>query len=85
MNSPSQEALDDIVSRFIDATGNKSLKSVACGSCAREMNIHECDEIPLKNIPNKHHLIPDTAHPVHELVDGLLIYGPVEEYHLSLP
>lgn len=74
--SPSQEELDAIVSRFIDATGNKALKNVACGSCAREMNIVECNEIPLEDIPNKHHLIPHTTHPAHKLLNGLLIYTP---------
>lgn len=76
MASPSQEKLDDIISRFIDSTGNKALKIVACGSCAREMNIHECDKILLDDIPNKHHLIPHTTHPAHNLVNGLLIHAP---------
>lgn len=58
LTSPSRERLDDIISRFIDATGNLALINVTCGSCAREINIHvsECDEILLKDIPNKHHL-----------------------------
>jgi len=76
LTSPSQEKLDDIISRFIDATGNKALRSVACGSCAREMNMHECDKIPLEDIPNRHHLIPHMIHPAHNLIDGLLIYAP---------
>lgn len=74
--SPSQSTLNDIISAFIDATSNKALKTVACGSCAREMNTEECEEILLKDIPNKHHLIPHTPHAAHELVDGLLIYPP---------
>jgi len=74
--SPSQETLNGIVSDFIDATSNNALKTLACGSCARETNINECDEMPIKNIPNKHPLIPHTAHAAHELVDGLLIYAP---------
>ena len=76
LNSPSQETLNDIISDFIDATGNEALKTVPCGSCAREMNADECNEILLKDIPNRHHLIPHTAHPAHELVHGLLIYAP---------
>lgn len=59
MSSPSQETLKNIISRFIDATGNEALKTAPCGSCA-----------------NKHHLIPNTAHPAHKLVDELLIYTP---------
>ncbi len=76
MESPSQDTLNDIISNFIDATGNKALRMVACGSCAREMNMDECDEIAIKDIPNKHHLIPHTTHAAHELIDGLLIYAP---------
>ena len=74
LTSPSQEKKDDIISRFIDATGNSALKNVTCGSCARETNIRECDEMPLENIPNKHHLVPYTTHPAHNLVHGLLIH-----------
>lgn len=76
LTSPSQDKLDGIVSRFIDATGNLALRIVACGSCTREMNIDECDEILLKDIPNKHHLIPHTTHPAHNLIHGLLIHAP---------
>ena len=76
LTSPSQSTLDDIISRFIDATGNAALETVACGSCAREMNKDECKEIPLKDIPKKHHLLPHALHPAHELVNGLLIYAP---------
>jgi len=75
MTSPSQEMLDNIV-RFIDATGNQGLKTVACGSCAREMNMKDCDEMLLEDIPNKHHLIPNTPHPAHKLIQDLLIYTP---------
>lgn len=74
--SPSQETLNGIISDFIDATSNKALKILACGSCARETNINECNEMLMKEIPNKHLLIPHTAHAAHELVDGLLIYAP---------
>ena len=74
MASPSQETLDHIIARFIDATGNQALKTVACGSCAREMNMEDCDEMLLKDIPNKHHLIPNTPHPAHKLIQDLLIY-----------
>lgn len=74
--SPSQEIKNALISKFIDATANKALRNVACGSCARETSILECDEIPLKNIPNKHHLIPHMAHAAHELVDGLLFFTP---------
>ena len=76
VTSPSQETLNSIVSDFIDATGNEALKVVACGSCARETNMNDCEEVLLKDIPNKHQLVPHTAHPAHELVDGLLIYPP---------
>jgi len=76
MDSPSQETLNKIISDFIDATGNQALKTVACGSCAREMNMDECTETLLKDIPNRHLLIPHTPHPAHELVDSLLIYAP---------
>ena len=76
LDTPSQETLNNITSDFIDATGNDALKTVACGSCAREMNTDECSEISIKDIPNKHHLIPHTPHPAHELVHGLLIYAP---------
>ena len=72
----SQSVLDGIVSRFIDTTSNGALKIVVCGSCAREMGIDECQEMPLKDIPNKHLLIPYVPHVAHELVDGLLLYGP---------
>ena len=53
LTSPSRGRLDDIISRFIDATDNLALINVMCGSCASEVNIHECDEILLKDIPNK--------------------------------
>ncbi len=76
LNTPSQETLNNIISDFIDATGNKALKTVPCGSCAREMNADESNEISLKDIPNSHLLIPHTEHPAHELVHGLLIYAP---------
>ena len=76
MDIPSQETLNNIISRFIDATGNQALKTVACGSCAREMDVEDCDEMPLEDIPNKHHLIPNTPHHAHKLVFGLLIYTP---------
>jgi len=32
--------------------------------------------MPIKDIPNKHLLIPHTAHTAPKLVDGLLIYAP---------
>ena len=32
MESPSQDTLNDIISNFIDATGNKALRMEACGS-----------------------------------------------------
>jgi hypothetical protein len=76
LDTPSQEKLNSITSDFIDATGNEALKTVPCGSCAREMNRSECNETTLKDIPNRHHLIPHAAHPAHKLVDGLLIYPP---------
>jgi len=76
VSSLSQEILNSIVTDFIDATSNKALKVVACGSCARETNMNDCEEVLLKDIPNKHQLVPHTAHPAHELVDGLLIYTP---------
>jgi hypothetical protein len=72
----SQTVLDQIICRFIDATCNEALKTVACGSCARESRIDECEEIQLNDIPNKHHLIPHVPHPAHELVNGLLFYAP---------
>lgn len=74
MASPSQSVLNDMVSRFIDATNNEALKTAICGSCARETSVVECEEIPLKDIPNKHHLIPHSPHVAHELINGLLIY-----------
>ena len=75
----SQFVLDGIVSQFIDATSNGALKAVVCGSCARETSIDECQEILLKEIPNKHLLIPHVPHVAHELVDGLLLYGSTIE------
>jgi len=74
MASPSQSVLNDMISRFIDASSNEALKTTACGSCARETSLAECEEIALKDIPNKHHLIPHSPHAAHELVNGLLIY-----------
>ena len=76
MKTPSQEVLNSLVSDFVDATSNNALKTVACGSCARETNINECDEVLLKDIPNRHQLVPHTPHPAHELFHGLLIYAP---------
>jgi len=76
MESLSQETLNNIISNFIDTTGNKVLRMVACGSCVREMNMDKCDEIAIKDIPNKHHLIPHTTPAAHELIDSLLIYAP---------
>ena len=73
----SQSVLDGIVSQFIDATSNAALKTVVCGSCARETTIDECQEILLKDIPNKHLLMPHVPHVAHELVDGLLLYRTV--------
>lgn len=76
MSSPLQEMLDNIIARFIDATGNQALKAIACGSCAREMNMEDCDEMLLEDIPNRHHLVPNTPHPAHKLNQDLLIYTP---------
>ncbi len=76
LDSPSQAALNTIISEFIDATSNEALKTVPCGSCARETEIKECNVIPLKDVPNRHHLIPHAAHPAHKLVHGLLVYAP---------
>ncbi len=50
MASPSQSALNDMISHFIDATSNDVLKTAACRSCARETSLAECEEIPLKDI-----------------------------------
>ena len=72
----SQTTLDDIISRFIVATSNNSLKIAACGSCARQISADQIEEILLEDIPYQHHLIPHTPHVAHELVNGLLLYPP---------
>ena len=74
LTTTSQSTLDGIISHFINATNNDTLKIVVCGSCAREISADDSEEILLENIPNRHHLIPHKPHPAHELVNGLLLH-----------
>lgn len=75
MDIPTDTELKKCYRSFYDATSNDSLRSGICGICGRQAFVvsDQLKLFSLNEIPNRHRLVPATAHPAHELVHGLLL------------
>lgn len=84
MTVPPKDALNDMIAKFIEATGNAALRTMICGACAREMYAQDCKETKISDIPNKELLKPHRPHPAQQLFDSILLYPTaVDQEHQS--
>lgn len=73
MKIPSNDVLDNCVSRFIDATSNRAMSQAICASCGRIRFNLELQTILLTKIPNPHLLFPSKPFHAHKLTNGMLL------------
>lgn len=71
---PSEEGRQQIVSDFLQRTGNQATQMSVCYSCAREMFSSEMRTVVTCDLPHSELLKPKTEHPAQVLTGGLLLY-----------
>ncbi|KAF8526435.1 hypothetical protein JB92DRAFT_3108230 [Gautieria morchelliformis] len=69
------EVLKACIRAFREVTSNHALELGVCTVCAQELLVQEngFQRVPLRNIPNLHHLVPKATHPMHETINGHLL------------
>lgn len=69
-----EDVVKDCVVRFIERTGNNSLRNVICVSCSRRVWQNHSQFVVLNDIPNRDRLRPAKSHRRHQLTSGILLY-----------
>ena len=69
-----EDTRDQVLSRFLDRTGNEALLQVVCIVCAGEFFKTEAKECNLRNLEHKHLLVPSHPHPQHRLTLDMLLH-----------
>ena len=61
--------------QFFKATSSAALESGMCSICAHEHSLHDdgLSKIYLDHLPNTNCLVPQKAHPTHDLFNGKLL------------
>jgi hypothetical protein len=74
MRPPSKIVIESLIGNFIDRTSNEALAVGVCAVCARETNARDLTVHRIDCIPNPHQLKPDTGHPRHNIINGMLLH-----------
>lgn len=73
LRPPSPETIRACHTAFIDGSSDAALERQVCLICARHLMANTGEELELRDIPNRHHLIPEPKHFAHHLTDDLLL------------
>lgn len=88
LDLPTKDDIYACYEAFYKATGNDALRMAVCAVCARELGMREAGmkQVDVSDIPNRHRLVPRTAHPAHHIVEEMLLEpaGVVETMDGSL-
>lgn len=74
MRAPSKLVIDNAIGDFMEHTSNSAMAVGSCAVCARETSRSELASYRLDCFPSGHWLQPLTAHPRHDIFNGMLLH-----------